>query len=278
MIKKGFTLIELLVVIAIIAILAAILFPVFAQAKESAKRTSCLSNQKQIATSTLIYAGDYDDVFPMSAYVIAPLSPDPRPRVVTIYDVVQPYTKNVQIFVCPSSPPGLDWPARLAALNFAPGGTFRFSSYLPNLGLFGENFCTPIFPAAARRFTPTSTGTSMPEPAGTIMFFDGFFRANASLNAFNFLAQARHTDGVVVNYADGHARFHRWNGVPNGGDIVGAIPPGSTRTTYYSWRPGELQKSDGQLQNVAPNTAEDPYNDLHGVPGTNITDSEDTPC
>src|SRR5258708_2259929 len=59
--KKAFTLIELLVVIAIIAILAAILFPVFAQAKEAAKKTSCLSNQKQVALAAMMYVGDYDD-------------------------------------------------------------------------------------------------------------------------------------------------------------------------------------------------------------------------
>ena len=63
--KKAFTLIELLVVIAIIAILAAILFPVFAQAKEAAKRTACLSNAKQIALSQKMYSGDNDDVLPI---------------------------------------------------------------------------------------------------------------------------------------------------------------------------------------------------------------------
>ena len=62
--KKGFTLIELLVVIAIIAILAAILFPVFAQAKAAAKKTACLSNSKQIGTASQIYVNDYDDMFP----------------------------------------------------------------------------------------------------------------------------------------------------------------------------------------------------------------------
>lgn len=62
--KKAFTLIELLVVIAIIAILAAILFPVFAQAKEAAKKTQAISNTKQMGTATLIYAADYDDTFP----------------------------------------------------------------------------------------------------------------------------------------------------------------------------------------------------------------------
>jgi prepilin-type N-terminal cleavage/methylation domain-containing protein len=65
--KRGFTLIELLVVIAIIAILAAILFPVFAQAKEAAKKTSDLSNQKQLATATAVYIGDSDDLYPLQA-------------------------------------------------------------------------------------------------------------------------------------------------------------------------------------------------------------------
>lgn len=66
--RNGFTLIELLVVIAIIAILAAILFPVFAQARESARTTSCLSNMKQIGLGVKMYAQDYDEEFPMGTY------------------------------------------------------------------------------------------------------------------------------------------------------------------------------------------------------------------
>src|SRR5216117_760328 len=64
--KRAFTLIELLVVIAIIAILAAILFPVFAQAKEAAKKTQCLSNQKNIGLAIIMYVNDYDDFLPRS--------------------------------------------------------------------------------------------------------------------------------------------------------------------------------------------------------------------
>ncbi len=67
--RRAFTLIELLVVIAIIAILAAILFPVFAQAREKARQTSCLSNHKQYALATLMYVQDYDETFPFSAYL-----------------------------------------------------------------------------------------------------------------------------------------------------------------------------------------------------------------
>src|SRR5664279_5707854 len=72
--KKGFTLIELLVVIAIIAILAAILFPVFAQARAKARQTSCLSNNKQLGLAIFAYVQDYDETFPPSNYR-SPINP-----------------------------------------------------------------------------------------------------------------------------------------------------------------------------------------------------------
>lgn len=271
--KAAFTLIELLVVIAIIAILAAILFPVFAQAKEAAKKSTCISNMKQIGTSSMLYMQDYDDTLPPSAYITAPVAPDPRPRVWAVYDLVQPYLKNVQLFVCPSGAPGIDWTARLNLLNMTPAGTFSRVSYIPNLGALGENFCAPFLPAGIRKYTPVTSDTAMPAPAETIMFFDGFFKAGVPLSFENFLAQARHSEGIAVNYADGHAKYHRWNGVPDGGNT----PAGSLRTKYYSWRTGTLLKSDGDLQSVASTTA-NPYNDMHGIPGTSITDSEDFTC
>src|SRR5438105_6999247 len=98
--RKGFTLIELLVVIAIIAILAAILFPVFAQAREQARRTSCLSNEKQVAISILMYAQDFDETLvPYRAASRNPFAADSRlgPNVknVTFYNqLLNPYIKN----------------------------------------------------------------------------------------------------------------------------------------------------------------------------------------
>src|SRR5947199_4837052 len=86
--RKGFTLIELLVVIAIIAILAAILFPVFAQAREAARKTSCLSNEKQLALGWLMYAQDYDETFPMSAQL------DPRGGQIFWMSMIDPYIKG----------------------------------------------------------------------------------------------------------------------------------------------------------------------------------------
>lgn len=105
--RRAFTLIELLVVIAIIAILAAILFPVFAQAKEAAKKTSCLSNDKQIATALYMYASDYDDMLCQTSWEQDPaFSYNPNNPAGT-YQVhwtflMQPYIKNWDMFKCPS--------------------------------------------------------------------------------------------------------------------------------------------------------------------------------
>ena len=85
---KGFTLIELLVVIAIIAILAAILFPVFAQAREKARQTSCLSNLKQVSLGVMMYTQDYDESFPMGSYILGTMT-----AAVTWQDLTEPYIK-----------------------------------------------------------------------------------------------------------------------------------------------------------------------------------------
>ncbi|RYF63895.1 MAG: DUF1559 domain-containing protein [Cytophagaceae bacterium] len=99
--KAGFTLIELLVVIAIIAILAAILFPVFAQAREKARQTSCLSNHKQIGTGLMMYVQDYDETYPcvnrglITGNIVA--------YWLSWTTQIQPYIKNTGVFQCPSA-------------------------------------------------------------------------------------------------------------------------------------------------------------------------------
>jgi prepilin-type N-terminal cleavage/methylation domain-containing protein/prepilin-type processing-associated H-X9-DG protein len=99
--RRGFTLIELLVVIAIIAILAAILFPVFAQAREKGRQTSCLSNLRQLGTAMLMYAEDHDGLF--APAVARPSRQDRNYYRMSWMALVEPYTKSRGVYVCPSS-------------------------------------------------------------------------------------------------------------------------------------------------------------------------------
>jgi len=143
-VRDAFTLIELLVVIAIIAILAAILFPVFAQARESARQSSCLSNSKQLGLGIMQYVQDYDEKFPLwiwcdsveqgNPQVKGPGTPDApwgpwKNNHIGWDKTTQPYIKNAQVFKCPSNdigvetqadpPDGHDDQAPTGAVNFS---------------------------------------------------------------------------------------------------------------------------------------------------------------
>jgi prepilin-type N-terminal cleavage/methylation domain-containing protein len=120
--RKGFTLIELLVVIAIIAILAAILFPVFAQAREKGRQTACVSNMRQISTAILAYTADYDGYYPRGIYGVGQV-------VYHLFDLIYPYVKSPGIYTCPSYPAannGMDWQARLAHRGYQSARNFRY--------------------------------------------------------------------------------------------------------------------------------------------------------
>src|SRR5215216_330827 len=99
--QRAFTLIELLVVIAIIAILAAILFPVFAQARAKARQTVCLSNMRQLGNAMTMYLQDYDEVYPVSNRTYDPTGPAWSASIYGSWTQhLHPYTRNVDIFGC----------------------------------------------------------------------------------------------------------------------------------------------------------------------------------
>jgi prepilin-type N-terminal cleavage/methylation domain-containing protein/prepilin-type processing-associated H-X9-DG protein len=128
--NRAFTLIELLVVIAIIAILAAILFPVFAQARERARATSCLSNMNQILKAELMYTQDYDEMLPRLVCINIAGIPNANKQRFSILDALQPYIKSTQVFQCPSDPV-----VRSHGAN-PPGGkvSYAWTHFQPDVG------------------------------------------------------------------------------------------------------------------------------------------------
>ncbi len=167
--KRAFTLIELLVVIAIIAILAAILFPVFAQAKEAAKKTSCLSNAKNIGTALFLYGGDSDDTLCQTSWesslTTQPFNPGGKYQIHWTY-LMQPYIKSFDIFKCPSDSAPVTaknpCPNGISDLGQTPGGSMVCDwqapkySYIPNYNLIPAHDWSTV------------SMTTLPTPAETI--------------------------------------------------------------------------------------------------------------
>ncbi|HVL38363.1 MAG TPA: prepilin-type N-terminal cleavage/methylation domain-containing protein [Fimbriimonadaceae bacterium] len=235
--QAAFTLIELLVVIAIIAILAAILFPVFAQAKEAAKKTSCLSNLRQNAVAVLMYNSDYDDNFAQSAYSLdgpgGVVVPGSGARIFAMFDAVIPYTKNVDIYTCTSAPDSIKWAGAngsidpstiLGSLGLRGAGRITRASFAPNFALFED----PAVPPTLFGADPVINEGSVEFPAETTMFYDARYvpmggpnpdapaggtpNYNAPSGPFagvNFPGTARHSEGLNVNFVDGHARHYK---------------------------------------------------------------------
>jgi prepilin-type N-terminal cleavage/methylation domain-containing protein/prepilin-type processing-associated H-X9-DG protein len=184
--KGGFTLIELLVVIAIIAILAAILFPVFAKAREKARQSSCLSNLRQIGTSILAYAQDYDEMFPWHCRFISGVADG---EATGWQAQILPYSKNSQIFMCPS--------------------ILRQTGVL--CGSYGYNL--------SRDAGSTQTGCDyanlgdFPYPAVTIVVGDS--DGNKCIGTwtyptmFHINAPGRHNNGANFVMVDGHAKWYQ---------------------------------------------------------------------
>src|SRR5262249_22746804 len=145
--RKAFTLIELLVVIAIIAILAAILFPVFARVREKARQTGCLSNLKQISSGVMMYVSDNGELFPPSFY----LATESAPCIYTGgYRGVQAYQKSAEIWRCPSKPKGFFVPKTYQGNGLPPpctsGGVEEtWVSYVWNARLLQPGAGNPLF-------------------------------------------------------------------------------------------------------------------------------------
>lgn len=215
--RHGFTLIELLVVIAIIAILAAILFPVFAKAREKARQTSCLSNARQWATAVVEYAQDYDEVLVPSYSARPGLSP----AYSLWYMNLQPYVQNTQLQRCPS--------AAGPAYNGSLGGT----DMAINLHVAPSYSGVPL--------------ASINYPADTLIIADADWTRSTTdypnSNSWrvsipyhpSYFIPARHNGGANLVFCDGHAKWHQIALDPNSTYI------GSVKYTIYpkdvSWYP-----------------------------------------
>jgi len=230
--KRAFTLIELLVVIAIIAILAAILFPVFAQAKEAAKRTVCLSNTKQAVLSYVMYTGDYDDT---SAAVYEEYGGPGGFVLEDFWQLVQPYAKNTALFVCPDDQfKGCDALEGLPVVapnggcisygsNWGPMQSFNsgttegglYGPFLSSVDGVGNNFF----------YAPGISMTSIVQPANMFAFGESadtpwytmcmgsiLSRYNDAGNAPKTTSGLRHGGKFQESYTDGHSKMIPWVG------------------------------------------------------------------
>ncbi len=212
--RDGFTLIELLVVIAIIAILAAILFPVFARAREKARQSSCLSNVKQLSLGVMMYVQDYDERFPYYY---------DRERLISWIPMIEPYLRNEQVFKCPSyntpyttfgtststdygasihvmldswtsSSSGILRPPRAMAEIARPATVVMLMDsgyYRVSWGWYRSPYPSGYVPGATWGMTPEDTGYTWSEP-----------RRSDWLHG-------RHHGGINVGYCDGHVKWQR---------------------------------------------------------------------
>jgi prepilin-type N-terminal cleavage/methylation domain-containing protein/prepilin-type processing-associated H-X9-DG protein len=230
---QGFTLIELLVVIAIIAILAAILFPVFAQAREQARKTSCLSNMKQIGTATMLYVQDYDETYPMNLY----MGFEPGPCVYTAWTAIIPYSKNTQLYACPSNPTALDFPPAMATISMPPPCTstprLKYISYMPNFALMDWGEPSNIFGPNNGR--PVKSLAIVEYPAETAAWSDSSpSLPDAYFGMMDEPIQPRHHNVLNVAFADGHAKNMKakpW--LDANGNHLGGYQPDGRAIKYY---------------------------------------------
>jgi len=234
--RFGFTLIELLVVIAIIAILAAILFPVFSQAKAAAKSVACLSNTKEIGLATQIYVGDYDSYYPQSKSTDASPQIDDydgsieNPDNGSVFAKILPYTGHgsstsedvmyqQKLFACPSDPNPFDQSCP-DVLNI--GGPHVISYLINGYFVWGLNESSVSEPASvieyAERRSVTVNGVT---PYCDDIYHPWFNTLNPNLNngvvdnemdsVAGAIANTRHNTGANYTFAEGHAKHLSWS-------------------------------------------------------------------
>jgi prepilin-type N-terminal cleavage/methylation domain-containing protein len=225
--KKGFTLIELLVVIAIISILASILFPVFARARENARRASCLNNMKQIGLGLMQYYQDYDERGPFTfGWDEASGAPNQldtdvsrpagyftiRSASVTGHykswmDYIYPYVKSVQVFVCPSVKPSVG----TAPVYASYGYSTAFGGYFNDISKYcGGGGCRPNWTPLSLADVQRVSEITMVMDVNTFQSMratPGYIRGLAISTNGDQKLVSPHLEGGSYVYADGHAKW-----------------------------------------------------------------------
>jgi prepilin-type N-terminal cleavage/methylation domain-containing protein/prepilin-type processing-associated H-X9-DG protein len=210
--RKGFTLIELLVVIAIIAILAAILFPVFAKAREKARQSACLSNQKQIGLAVMQYCQDYDDVYPPSASGTGTWTSSPF--------YLAPYVKNRDVWKCPSQTgEAIYQDDKTLPWYYGWVGHYSPSTHLmPNVNYVKIRAgwgCIQHYVSMSEVIVPASTIAIMEFPLAQIngygwswgVHYDWWWHFH--LDPAGYKLPFTHSDGLNIIFADGHAKWYK---------------------------------------------------------------------
>ena len=227
--RKAFTLVELLVVIAIIAILASILFPVFARARENARKTSCLSNLKQISLAFIQYAQDYDERYPLTSFGATNIS----------WTVgAQPYMKSTQLFRCPSdnadvwktpaAPPTTNYFTTSYLMNAWMAGTAPYTNQSAIQSTSKVVLLTESSGVGRDHFHPFNWVNDLSGPSGTPTNGPLSWTFDATKNQTIEIALTRHLDGFNVAYCDGHIKWTKWTMVwpPKAGEpIEGVFDP-----------------------------------------------------
>jgi prepilin-type N-terminal cleavage/methylation domain-containing protein len=219
---QGFTLIELLVVIALIAILAAILFPVFAQVRERARQSACSSNMRQLGSALMMYVQDYDETFPHIRFhgiIGAPRSSDKGDRTYCWKNAIAPYLKSIDVFACPSNPFSRSIPGAPASVPPKPGANaegWEVESGQRMPISYAMNSCAHTFPPAEEKSTPPATRLAqIARPADTILICENQwpFAGTDPYELWNYCPDVfAHPAGKVGNFIfhDGHVQAKKW--------------------------------------------------------------------